>query len=97
MSSTTSGSVINNFKSIFAEHGIPESLFSDNGPRYFTVENFCNLNQITSSPLYPKSSEFIERMVQTVENLLRKSEAAGEDPYLTLLSYQTMPVDNQLS
>ena len=34
-------------------------------------------------------------MVQTVKNLLKKSEA-GEDPYIALLNYRTTPVDSKL-
>jgi len=101
LSSTTSAAIINHLKSIFAEHGIPESLVSDNGPQYSSKEfaAFCDqwgINHITSSPVYPKSNGFIERMVQTVKNLLRKSEAAGQDPYLALLSYRATPVDSNL-
>ena len=98
---TTSAAIINHLKSIFAEHGIPESLVTDNGPQYSSREFavFCNqwgINHITSSPLYPKSNGFIKRMVQTVKNLLKKSEAAGQDPYLALLSYRTTPIDSNL-
>ena len=101
LSSTTSAAIINHLKSIFAEHGIPESLVSDDGPQYSSKEfaAFCDqwgINHITSSPVYPKSNGFIERMVQTVKNLLRKSEAAGQDPYLALLSYRATPVDSNL-
>ena len=35
-------------------------------------------------------------MVQTVKNLLKKSDAAGQDPYLALLSYRTTPIDSNL-
>lgn len=102
LSSTTSAAIINHLKSIFAEHGIPESLVSDNGPQYSSKEfaAFCDqwgIHHITSSPVYPKSNGFVERMVQTVKNLLRKSEAAGQDPYLALLSYRATPVDSNLS
>ena len=54
------------------------------------IEAFCSewgIEHITSSPYYPQSNGFSDRMVQTVQNLLKKSEAAGEDPYLALLSY----------
>ena len=98
---TTSAAIINHLKAIFAEHVIPESLVTDNGPQYSSPEftAFCDhwgINHITSSPLYPKSNGFIERMVQTVKNLLKKSDAAGQDPYLALLSYQTTPIDSNL-
>lgn len=81
LNSTTSAAIINHLKSIFAEHGIPESLVTDNGPQYSSREfaAFCDhwgINHITSSPLYSKSNGFIEPMVQTVKNLLKKSDAA---------------------
>ena len=38
---TGSASVINHLKSIFARHGIPEILISDNGPQY-AAESFKN-------------------------------------------------------
>ena len=35
-------------------------------------------------------------MVQTVKNLLKKVEKAGEDPYIVLLNEQTTPVSSKL-
>ena len=82
-------------------NGILEELVTDNGPQYSSHElkKFCSewgIKHTTSSPLYPQSNGFSERMVQTVKNLLKKSEEAGEDPYIALLNYQTTPVDNKL-
>ena len=101
LNSTTSSAVINHLKSVFAEYGIPETIITDNGPQYSSQEfqTFCNvwgINHITSSPLYPQSNRFSERMVQTVNNLLKKSDASGQDPYLGLLMYRTTPVDSKL-
>ncbi|XP_041350869.1 uncharacterized protein K02A2.6-like [Gigantopelta aegis] len=84
------------------ENGIPETLVSDNGPQYSSREfaSFCKswgITHVTSSPLYPQSNGFIERMVQTVKNLLKKSESSGQDPYLALLAYRTTPIDNKLA
>ena len=39
--------------------------------------------------MYPQSNGSAERMVQTVENILKKCDEEGEDPYLELLSYRT--------
>ena len=36
--STTSGSVVEALKAIFARHGIPETVVSDNGPQYASEE-----------------------------------------------------------
>ena len=54
------------------------------------------VEHITSSPIYPQSNGSAGRMVQTVENILRKCEEDKEDPYLALLSYRDTPLDNQL-
>ena len=101
LNTTTSSAIITHLKSIFAEHGIPEELVTDNGPQYSSHEfsKFCSewgIRHTTSSPLYPQSNGFSERMVQTVKNLLKKADNAGEDPYIALLNYRTTPVDNKL-
>lgn len=72
LTSTSSQAVINHMKSIFAEHGIPMKLFTDNGPQYDSevFQEFTRLytiKHITSSPHYPQSNGFAERMVQTVK------------------------------
>lgn len=54
------------------------------------------VEHITSSPLYPQSNGFTERIVQTVKNTLPKCDEGREDPYLGILSYRTTPVDHQL-
>ena len=101
LKSTTSSAVINHLKSIFAEHGIPLQLITDNGPQYSSAEfdgfmTTYGVEHITSSPMYPQSNGSAERMVQTVENILRKCEEDKGDPYLALLSYRATPLDNQL-
>ena len=93
--------IINHLKSIFAEHGIPERLTTDNGPQFASQEfrDFMQIyraEHVTSSPMYPQSNGSAERMVQTVENILKKCEEEGEDPYLGLLSYRTTPVSSNL-
>ena len=59
--STSSLAIINHMKSIFAEHGIPSQLITDNGPQYncrafrqFTEA--YGIEHITSSPLYRQSN-----------------------------------------
>ena len=54
-----------------------------------------SVSHITSFSLYPSINGFIERMVQTVNSLLKKSD--GQDPYLALLSYLTTPIDSNLA
>ncbi len=91
--STTSTSIINHLKSIFARHGIPESVMSDNGPQYSAqiFKDFADqyhFVHVTSSPRYAQSNGEAERAVQTIKNLLKKSA----DPYIGLMTYRTTPL-----
>ena len=95
---STSQEVINHLKAIFARHGIPETVISDNGPQYSSAEfaKFAEdwgFTHITSSPKYPQSNGEAERMVQTTKNLLTKSD----DPYEGLFAYRTTPLENGFS
>ena len=79
----TAVDVIMHMKSIFARHGIPEVVMSDNGPQYAceAFEEFAreyHFRHITSSPKYPQSNGEAERAVKTVKSLLKKEA----DPYL---------------
>ncbi len=101
LSSTSSRAVIDHLKLIFSEHGIPETLISDNGPQYSSDEfkTFANqfgFEHITSSPLYPQSNGFIERMVQTVKNIMKKCSETHSDLSMALLCLRTTPVSNDI-
>ena len=92
LSSTTSLAVINVLKSIFARHGIPECVRSDNGPQYSSHEfsrfaESYGFQHLTSSPRYPASNGQAERTVQTVKRTLKKAS----DPYIALLNYRATP------
>ena len=98
---STSRAIINHLKSIFAEHGIPERLTTNNGIQFASQEfrdymQTCGVEHVTSSPMYPEYNGSAERTVQTVENILKKCEEEGEDPYLGLLSHRTTPVSSNL-
>ena len=98
LSTSTSNDVVTHLKSIFARHGIPQTVMSDNGQQY-AAETFARFAQqygftnITSSPKYPQSNGAIERAVKTVKALLDKNE----DPYLALLAYRSTPLENSYS
>ena len=89
LAATTSPDVIMHLRSIFARHGITETVVSDNGPQYASYEfaRFASeesFKQITSSPRYPQSNGKAERTVQTVKAMLKKSV----DPYGALVAYR---------
>ena len=60
------------------------------------IKSIFSPSDNTSSPLYPQSIASAERMVQTIENILKKCDEEGEDPSLGLLSYRTTPVSTNL-
>ena len=100
-SNSTSATVISALKQLFGEHGIPHKLLSDNGPQYDCVEfrTFAadwGFKHITSSPRYPQSNGFAERMVQTVKKTMLKARQSSTDPDLSLLCLRTTPIDNNL-
>ena len=94
---STSQEVISHLKAIFARHGIPETVISDNGPQYSAkFSKFAQewgFSHMTSSPKYPQSNGEAERTVQTMKNLLTKAE----DPHEALLAYRATPLENGFS
>ena len=93
-----SEAVIKSLKEIFAVHGIPDLVISDNGPQ-FANETFKQFTETygfvhtTSSPRYPQANGEAERGVRTVKALLKKND----DIHLALLSYRSTPLQNGLA
>ena len=98
LETTTSEACVGALKSVFATHGIPDMMISDNGPQYSSsafrefTKSF-GFTHVTSSPRYPQANGEAERAVRTVKGMLTKSE----DPYLGLLAYRSAPLQNGLS
>ncbi|UYV80861.1 K02A2.6-like [Cordylochernes scorpioides] len=97
----TAQEVISRLKSIFARHGIPETVRSDNGPQFQKVlgSEFSKFSKewsfkhITSSPKFPQSNGFIEAIIKKIKQSFKKEE----DCYLTLQAYRTMPLESGYS
>ncbi|XP_051794266.1 uncharacterized protein LOC127530799 [Acanthochromis polyacanthus] len=93
---TKSITVIRKLKAHFARQGIPDVVFSDNGPQYSSAEfsNFSHrweFKHKTSSPGYPQSNGKAESAVKTAKRLMRKAKMAGQDPYLAILDHRNTP------
>ena len=88
-------------KELFAEHGIPELLCIDSGsqfanalfPEFATDWKF---DHNTSSPRNPRSNGQAEASIKTVKGLLTHAKCSGQDPYIALLAYHSMPIDAHL-
>jgi len=94
----TSASTISQLRSIFATHGIPELLVSDNGSVFTSseFEEFMRLNGIrhtTSAPYHPATNGLAERAVQTFKSFLKKSPSMPLEDALSrfLHAYRITP------
>ena len=93
-----SAKTITQFKKVFSRHGVCDVLFTDNAPVFSSTEfaAFCKtwqFRRITSSPKYAQSNGASERCVQTLKQLLKKSD----DIFLAILNYRSTPLQNGYS
>ena len=77
MSSTTTERTIGELHLIFAQHGLPEEVVSDNGPQFTYKEfaKFMSKNGIKHTlvpPYHPQSNGAAERLVRVVKEALVK-------------------------
>ena len=100
MSSTTASATIQALRFLFATHGLPEEIVSDNGPQFVAQEmkNFLKSNgigQCLSSPYHPASNGEVERAVRTFKESMKtmKDEPGTQTEKLArfLLGYRTTP------
>ena len=100
MSSTTASATILALRFLFATHGLPEVIVSDNGLQFVSQEmkDFLKSNGIRhclSSPYYPASNGEAERAVRTFKESMKtmKDEPGTQAQKLArfLLSYRTTP------
>ena len=82
VNSATSQATIETLQLVFATHGLPETIVSDNGTAFtsgefatFTRSN--GIKHLTSAPYHPASNGLAERAVQTLKNALKKN-SSGE-------------------
>ena len=93
---TLSSTIINKLRSHFSRHGIPDIVFSDNGPQFDCSEfrKFASLWEFkheTSSSLYPQSNGKVKQAVKTAKQQMRKAIHDQKDPYLAILDFRNTP------
>ena len=93
----TSATVINCLQQHMSRHGIPEILYSDNGPEFSSLEfrqfaKAYEFHYVTLSPRFPQSNGLAERTVQTAKKLLKKAYEDKKDPYLPFLELRNTPI-----
>ncbi|KAL8580621.1 hypothetical protein ACOMHN_046824 [Nucella lapillus] len=92
LSVMTTKSVIGKTKNLFAHHGIPETVITDNGPQFTSGEfqafaTDWNFKHVTTSPHYPQANGAAERAVRTAKDIL-----CQDDVFRSLLAYRATPI-----
>ena len=97
VSFTSSEITIATLRHIFATHGLPEHLVSDNAPGFTSAEFKLFMQQngikhILTSPYHPSSNGLMERAVQTFKTSVSKLEGSMEDRLIMFLfKYRVTP------
>jgi len=99
VSSTTFRLTVAILRKLCAQHGVPETIFSDNGTQYTSHEfrKFCKANAIShilSTPYHHPSNGRAERFVDTFNRGLLKLRGEGDVDKIVdtfLLTYRTTP------
>ena len=91
VSSTTTQQTIDKLRQIFAYHGLPATLVSDNGSPFQSTEfqQFVTANGILHRrvpPYHPSSNGLAENMVKTVKHALNKAKVTKDITLDTLIS-----------
>ena len=84
MTSIIAGHTIDGLRLIFAQHGLPEEVVSDNGPQFVSNEfaEFINTNGIKHTlvpPYHPQSNGATERSVRVVKEALVLKTGVGRE------------------
>lgn len=98
MSTITATKTIEQLRVIFATHGLPRKVVTDNGPTFTSEQfrNFMSLNgitHVTTAPYHPSSNGLAERAVQTVKQGLKRTAGSSLQERLSkfLFTYRITP------
>lgn len=96
LSSKSAQEIIRQLANIFARHGVPEMVISDNNPfnsaAYLTFAQEWGFETKFTSPHFPQSNGHAERTVQTIKNMLRKCKDENSSLNYALLQYRNTPL-----
>ena len=92
--------LVEQLKQVFAIHGVPVTLISDNGPNYASAEfhqftQAWDFQHLTSSPHYPKSNGKAESAVKIMKSIITKANKDGADVWKAILEWRNSLTPSQ--
>ncbi|XP_048581589.1 uncharacterized protein K02A2.6-like [Nematostella vectensis] len=98
LTQATAANVINKTKQHFARYGIPDRVYSDNGPQFANAEytafaSSWKFEHQTSSPYHSQSNGLIEAAVKSAKNLQKKANKSGRDVWMSFLDHRNTPTE----
>ena len=98
MSSISSAATIEKLRIVFATHGLPRKVVTDNGPSFTSAEfrefmSYNGITHVTTAPYHPSSNGLAERAVQTFKLGVKRTEGNSVQERLSkfLLTYRITP------
>ena len=82
MSSTTTTKTIEHLRILFARHGLPQQLVSDNRPQFISEEfalflQSNGIKHVRTAPYHPATNGLAERFVQTFKSAMQASTSSA--------------------
>ena len=101
LSSLTSKTIIEKLKQHFSRFGIPQTIYSDSGTQYTSLEfkeftQKWGIEHHTSSPHYHQANSIAELAVKRAKTLLTKCHDESSDFHLALLEQRNIPREQNL-
>ena len=98
VTNATATATVTVMRRLFATHGIPETLATDNGTQFISeeFEQFLsnnNVEHVQTAPKHPSSNGLAERAVQTVKRGVKKTSGSSLEMRMQkfLMSYRITP------
>lgn len=93
---THSSTVIAKLARIFAVHGKPDKLRTDNGPQFRSHQFYkfaedWNISHVTTSPYHHQANGKVERANQTIRHMMEKAQGNMAEFYYGLLQLRNTP------